>query len=438
MAAPAWFDRIGPQDAQQLATDVGPVPANVGAVLLLDPPAQVDADALARVLARRATAIPRLRQRLRRTPPGCGRPIWVDDPRFVAEQHIAVVDCPAPGDQRALMSAAVAAVARPLHRSRPLWRAMLVTGLADGRVGLILVLHHVLADGIGGLAVLGSLVDGGASPAEPAPKARPSPTTGEVLVDAWRGRGRALRRAPAAARALAPALTELGRTRPQRAPVTSLNAPTGPRRRAAVVSVDLAGVHRYARAHGATINDVLLVAVSRALDSVLTARGEDLAEVVISVPVSARRSATSGELGNRVGVMPVRVPLRLPADQTLAEVARRTSAMRSSRRGSSSALIAPAFRALAALGLFAGMIDRQRLVNSFLTNMRGPQQPLTMGGATIRLIAPVTIAAGNVAAAFAALSYAGRLAVTVIVDPDIAPELDQLAAVVEDELLAGR
>ncbi len=40
---------------------------------------------------------------------------------------------------------------------------MLVTGLADGAAALIFVLHHVLADGIGGLVVLARLV-GSAAP----------------------------------------------------------------------------------------------------------------------------------------------------------------------------------------------------------------------------------------------------------------------------------
>lgn len=34
-----------------------------------------------------------------------------------------------------------------------------VTGLADGGTGLVIVMNHVLADGIGGLAVLARLVD---------------------------------------------------------------------------------------------------------------------------------------------------------------------------------------------------------------------------------------------------------------------------------------
>lgn len=47
----------------------------------------------------------------------------------------------------------------PLPRSRPLWSATFVTGLADSGTGLILVMHHVLADSIGGLALLARLAD---------------------------------------------------------------------------------------------------------------------------------------------------------------------------------------------------------------------------------------------------------------------------------------
>lgn len=80
------------------------------------------------------------------------------------------------------------------------------------------------------------------------------------------------------------------------------------------------------------------------------------------------------------------------------------------------------------------MIDRQRLVNSFLTNMRGPGQPMHLAGAAIRRIAPVTIATGNVSVAFAALSYAGTLTTSVIVDPDLTPELDDIARALRREL----
>lgn len=433
VVAAGWFERIGPGDAQQLATDVGPVPSNVGAVLLLD---EVDPTTLVASLAGRMAAVPRMRQRLQRAPLGGGRPVWVDDPHFDARRHLDVVTCAAPGDESALMATAVQTVITPLDRARPLWRARIITGLADGRVGLVVVLHHVLADGLGGLAVLAALVDKPevGSPTTRPPVPRPAPTASRLRADAARSRRESLRRAPQALAALGPALTELGRERSGRAPQCALNAPTGPHRRAAVTSVDLAPLLRAARDHGATVNDVLLVAAARALGAVLDARGEHPPELVISVPVSARPNTTTEQLGNQVGVMPVRVPVWGPRDVALAQVARETTGRKSTQRGASAALIAPAFRLLAALGLFRPMIDRQRLVNSFLTNMRGPGKPMHLAGAAIRRIAPVTIATGNVSVAFAALSYAGTLTISVIVDPDLAPELDDIAQALRREL----
>lgn len=433
MVAASWFERIGPGDAQQLATDVGPVPANVGAVLLLD---EADPARLVAALAGRMAAVPRMRQRLQRAPMGGGRAVWVDDPDFEARRHLDVVGCAAPGDESALMAAAVQAVITPLDRARPLWRARIITGLAEGRVGVVLVLHHVLADGLGGLAILAELVDQPevGSPTTRPPAPRPAPTPSTLRADAARSRRESLRRAPQALAALGPALTELGRERPGRAPQCSLNAPTGPHRRASVTSVDLAPLLGAARDHGATVNDVLLVAAARALGAVLDARGEHPPELVISVPVSARADTTTEQLGNQVGVMPVRVPVGGPRDAALVRVARETSARKSTQRGTSAALIAPVFRLLAALGLFRPMIDRQRLVNSFLTNMRGPGQPMHLTGAAIGRIAPVTIATGNVSVAFAALSYAGTLTVSVIVDPDLAPEPDDIAHALRREL----
>jgi diacylglycerol O-acyltransferase / wax synthase len=433
VVAAAWFERIGPGDAQALATDVGPVPANVGAVLLLD---GVDPATLAATLAGRMAGVFRMRQRLQRAPLGGGRPVWVDDPDFDTRRHLDVVACAAPGDESALMATAVQAVITPLDRARPLWLARIITGLADDRVGLVLVLHHVLADGLGGLAVLAELVDrqevGSPSPWPPAP--RPAPTPSTLRADAARARRESLRRAPQALAALGPALSELGRQRPGRAPQCSLNAPTGPRRRVAGVSVELEPLRRAARDRGATVNDVLLVAAARALGAVLAARGEHLPELVISVPVSARADTTTEQLGNQVGVMPVRVPVGGSRDAVLAQVARGTTARKTTQRGASAALITPAFRLLAALGLFRPMIDRQRLVNSFLTNLRGPGQPIRLAGADIRRIAPVAMATGNVSVAFAALSYAGTLTISIIVDPDLAPEIDDVAQALRREL----
>jgi diacylglycerol O-acyltransferase / wax synthase len=134
-------------------------------------------------------------------------------------------------------------------------------------------------------------------------------------------------------------------------------------------------------------------------------------------------------------VIPVEVPTRGDVLERLAAVAATTRSSRDfAHRGASAALLGPIFRFLARLGLFTWFVNNQRLVNTFVTNLRGPQIALTFLGARIVQIIPVSSIAGNVTAAFAALSYAGTLFVTVTVDPDRCPELDALRARLQREL----
>jgi hypothetical protein len=91
---------------------------------------------------------------------------------------------------------------------------------------------------------------------------------------------------------------------------------------------------------------------------------------------------------------------------------------------------------MAALKVFRWFIDHQRLVHTFVTNMRGPQHPVMLAGAPVTSIVPLTGTTGNVTVAFAALSYAGTLAITVVVDPDRVPDLPVLLAGLRDQLAA--
>ncbi|MFV9458059.1 wax ester/triacylglycerol synthase domain-containing protein [Rhodococcus sp. NM-2] len=434
MTADDRREQLGSGDLITLVSDVGPVPMNVGALLFVAGESDVDAATVEATFTRRLTSIRRLQQRLATPRRGLGRPYWVDDSDFDVRAHVARVRCPSPGGHDAALAIAVDAVTRPLPRSRPLWRAVVVTGLIDDHTGLVLVLHHVVADGIGGLAVLARLVDG-ADPAGPADDTA-APPRGR-LVDRISERFRTLRRLPHRVARIRGGWAELGRGRGGWAPRCSLNAATGPRRRVVTVDVGLNGVRAAGRRSGATVNDVLLVAVTGALAELLRERMEFPQELVVSVPVSARSSATSGHLGNQVGVMPVRVPLVGSFQERLTTVSGVTRVQKMRTRGSSSALIGPLFRILAALRLFRWFVDRQRLVNSFLTNLPGPPGQLVIAGAPITGITPITVTAGNVGVAFAALSYAGTLTVTIIVDPDVVPEVRELAAALHEQFRAA-
>jgi diacylglycerol O-acyltransferase len=432
-------DRASPADLMQLAADVGPAPMHVGAVLELAPGPGFSVEDAQRLLGERIHEVPRLRQRLRRAPPGCGRPFWVDDPAFDLRHHVRQRPCAPPGDERALLEVAAAVIGEPLPRSRPLWSATFVTGLADGSTGLIIVINHVLADGIGGLAVLARLVDEapGLPPASARPAGFPVPAPGArtLAADAWAGRARRLTQLGHSWRTLRQGLAELGGALPPRrlAP-TSLNQPTGPWRRLDVVTADLTAIRDLGHAHGGTVNDVLLAAIAGALQALLASRGEQLDLVTASVPVSARLAATGGQLGNQVGVMPVALPASGDLADRVARIAAITRERKTSARGTSAALLGPAFRLLAPTGLLRLFFDRQRLIHTFVTNLRGPAEPLTFAGARVRAVIPIPNTTGNVTVTFGVLSYAGTLRITVLSDPSRMPDVAALTAALRREL----
>jgi diacylglycerol O-acyltransferase len=154
---------------------------------------------------------------------------------------------------------------------------------------------------------------------------------------------------------------------------------------------------------------VILAAIAGALRALLASRGEQLDLVTASVPVSARQAATGGQLGNQVGVMPV----ALPADGDLAarvpRIAAITRQRKTAARGSSAAVLGLPFRLLAPTGLLRWYINRQRLIHTFATNLRGPAEPLTFARAPVQAVIPILNTTGNVTVTFGALSYAGTL-----------------------------
>jgi diacylglycerol O-acyltransferase len=421
----AW-DRASPNDVMVLATDIGPVPMQVGAILVLDPLPSLTSPVVRDTIADRIRSLPRLRQRLVRPPLGGGRPVWVDDPEFDINRHVRSIRCPVPGDEHALLGVSAQVVTDRLPMDRPLWSATFVTDLVDGRAALVFAFHHALADGVGGLAVLARFADGGSGvPQDDFP--RPGPTRSQMLLDALVARIRAVAHLESGLARVRGAVAEL---RPGGSPVaarSSLNRPTGPHRQLAVVRTGLAAVRQAGHAHGGTVNDAVLTAVAGALRAVLSQRGETIDELVVSVPVSGRDAVAGARLGNETGVIPVSVPtigdpaLRLEATASITRLRKKAP------RGSSAVLLGPAFRVLSRLGAFRWFIDHQQLINTFVTNLRGPESRLFFSGAAVSDVIPVSMTVGNVTVAFAVLSYAGSLTVTVVADPDRCQDLPVLA-----------
>lgn len=428
-------ERASATDRAFLAMDAGRVPEQFGVVLLLDDAERLDLGRVRELMKARVPAVPRLRQRLVPAPLGCGGPIWVDDASYEVAHHVREVHCRAPGGETELLDLAMALAEDPLPRGRPLWRMVLVADLTGGRRALVLVLHHVLADGIGGLDVLMNLADPGGRPVD-VPFPRPRPPRDALARDALHDRLVGLHDVRRSWQLLRASMTAGGGMHPPRAAPTSLNQPTSPLRAAGAVRVSLDPLRAAAHARGATTNDAVLVALAAALHRVLAVRGESVDRLIVTVPVSGRRADSEARLGNLVSPLLVEVPTTGDLGNRLELVAARVRADKAAATGPPPiALLGWVFRPMARAGLYRWYMTHQHRFHVIASHVRGPQQPLTFGGVTIAAVIPLGAGEpGNSTVGFEILSYAGTLTITAVVDPKHWPDLDLLVDSLRAEL----
>lgn len=440
------YQRLSVQDAGFLYLEHAGLPQHVAILAVVEGGPLHDQDGRLRLAAvreqldRRLHLAPRLRQLVVRPPLGQGLPLWADDPAFDLADHVRAVQVAAPGDERELLALCDQLCLRLLDRTRPLWELWLITGLAQGRVGLVLKLHHALADGLAAVQIAGALLldatPDAPSPQPPPWRPRPLPSGWVLVADNLGGRGAALAAAlarlrhpgtlPAQARMLAGAWRMVGdgRRPPRRSP---LRQPLGGRRRLVLVRARLAVVKQIAHAHHGTVNDVLLAAVAGGLRALLLARGVLVEGLTLraSVPVALRRASAAAALGNQVGLMVVPLPVGEPDPaRRLRQVTQATTQRK--RRPEVLAGLRPvgSLTVLRALNRYS---RHQHLVDLFITNVPGPQVPLFVVGARLLEAFPVVQVAGNVPLSVAGLSYDGQLNVGIQSDPDALPDVEVFA-----------
>jgi diacylglycerol O-acyltransferase / wax synthase len=430
-----WPDEVWPQD--------------VGAVGVLDGSNLLDSEGRFRIEAAmqavedRLHLLPRFRQVLYLPRRGLGGPLWVDAPAFDLSEHVRVERLQAPADEAELLRAVAQLRKRRLDKSRPLWEIWFLTGLPDERIGMFVRLHHVMADGIAGVAELGRLLGTAASSAAapPEPWARsPWPSGRALLVDNLQGRIEKLKRGlrgmmrPAAilrcARAARPALRELLAERP--GPQTSLNRVIGQDRTLALVRSSLDPIKEVAHTHDATVNDVLLSVIAGGLRGLLRSRGEPIDGVVlpIFVPVSLRRGRSGQSAGNLISQMVIPVPLGI-ADpgQRLKQIAVETAKRKAISRPS----LGTMFHSRLIRRAMLRLIIRQR-VNVVSADLPGPQTPLYFAGARLIEVFPLLNLVGNESLGVGALSYAGQFNIMAVGDADAHPDIGIFAASARDDL----
>ncbi len=438
------MERLGAQDLASVAGDDAGWPWDMGAIGFLDGAGLVDGDgrfrieAVRRVLESRLYLVPHSRQLLYRPRPGLGWPLWVDAASFDIADHVRAVPLAAPAGQEQLLAACERLRRRPMDRSRPRWEAWFLPGLDGGQVGIFLRMHHAMADGIAGVAALSALFDpDGEAPAPSASPWTPSPVPSarELLGDNARQRARELGRALSGLADPGRTLRQARRTWPawreaagHRAPRISLNrGRISLDRRLALVRGDLGRASTIARAHGGTVNDVVLAAVAGGLRDLLLARGEPVADLVLraSVPVSLHQEQSGRPQGNQVGWMAVPLPVGEPCPARRLELIAAETAER--KRNARPEITSGIFRFTLAQRVFNLFLPHQRYLNTFITNVPGPPTPLRLAGAPLLEMFPVLAITGNMALGAAVMSYAGQLNLTAVADRDRCPDVEVFA-----------
>lgn len=434
------LDRLRPQEFSNLRVEARGLPMHVAALAILEGTPLCDAQGRLRLevvrswIQRRLPLAPRLRQVLHRVPLGLGLPVWVDDVGFDIGNHVRTRAIGPPGDEAALLEACTELNQAPLDRSRPLWELWVLTGLAGGKVGMLVRLHHVVADGIAGVALFGAMFD--LAPEAPSPAAAPwipapIPSWWELLSDNLRRQRAALAGVLSrldhplrAVRCLRSGAAQLGGLlREGLAPRSSLNRPVGKRRRLLLVRADLDAAKQVAHAHGAKLNDVVLAAVAGGARELLRHRGElgPGRRLRAGVLVSMRGPGDPGVSGNRVGVMIVGLPVAEPDPICRLEQLARATAARKWQ---------PPYQPGARLTQHgvAWVMAHQRLLNLFTSNVPGPPVPLYVAGARILELFQIGVVQGNVILDVGVLSYAGQLNFDMLGDADACPDLAVFAA----------
>jgi WS/DGAT/MGAT family acyltransferase len=460
-------DRLSALDVSFLYMETPTTAMHVGGVAIFEPPpAGVDYERLCRLIEARIAFVPRYRQKIKWVPGRLANPVWVDDPDFDISYHVRRSALPKPGTETQLKELVGRLQSRQLDRKRPLWELYLVEGLEGGRMAIVTKTHHAMVDGISAVDIGTVILDSSPEPRETPPNSwrpAPEPSRLELVAGAVTHYARrptavieTLRGEVADAKATGGKLVATGgklvatvagilsaaQAAAKPAPHTPLNVAIGEQRRYGMARSDLDDYKRVRKAHGGTVNDVVLATVAGALRSWLLTRNEPVTTattVRAMVPVSVRTPEQEGAHGNRVSSYFVDLPVGEP--NPVLRLQRVSYAMQAHKE-SGAALGADALVQLSgfapptihSLGARVANGFTKRLFNLVVTNVPGPQFPLYAAGAQMLECFPVVPLAKNQAVTVGLTSYNGGVYYGLNADRDAMADVDVLAACIEESL----
>jgi diacylglycerol O-acyltransferase len=427
-------------------------------IAVVEPAESFDPSYFTEVVLERLQDLPAFGRRALKVPFGLNHPLWIADRPIDPARHVFVHRVPEPGGMAGLETLIGEIGSRPLDQSLPLWEVHVTeptASLGGGtRVAVVAKMHHALADGGAANALLGAVTDAVRDelgvPArqvlEPTPSR--SAQVRMALLDALAQ----VLSIPAllltTVRGVAAVLTVRRRSevrvpRPVLdAPRTPFNAALTARRTFATASLPLAEVRAVGKAHGVTVNDVVLALVSGALRAWLDEHGlRPGRSLLAGVPVGTDTAgaATGPRLGgNRVSNLFTTLATDVddPAERLrLISVTTRESKLVQQTLGNDLLREWVQFTPPGPMSLFMKGYSRGHLAsrhnppfNVVVSNVRGPGQEVTVAGARLVDLFSVGPILEGIGLNVTAWSYDGRLNFSLLGCPDLVADLRPIAA----------
>ncbi|GED99197.1 WS/DGAT/MGAT family O-acyltransferase [Gordonia crocea] len=395
---------------------------------------------------------------------------WSVDDDIDLHYHVRRIALPKPGRIRELFHYVSLHHSTLLDRSRPMWEAHVIEGLADGRLALYTKVHHSLVDGVTALRLLERALSAdpddrtGTAPWDaalkkrktaasaeldalpPAPVADPPPGGG--LLDGLRKgigaaadvAGQVAGMVPAAGQVAWKALRDDDFVSPGYfAPRSILDVPIGSARRFAADQWSITRLRAVADVLDVTLNDIVLAMCSSALRSYLVEQNALPPDPLIAmVPVSMHVGANHD--GNAVSAVMANLATNDPDPESrlktlVASMQASKNVIRGLRPLQALALGAATIAPLAFMSIPGFVSYTPPQFNLIISNVPGPKQDMYWNGARLDGVYPVSIVTSGNALNITITSAADHIGFGLIGARAQLPSLQRLLDYLEDGLV---
>ncbi len=416
----------------------------------------------ARFVESKLHLIPRYKQRAVFPPFHLGLPQWELDPEFDTLNHVHEVVLKH-GTDNDFKAETAKVISSTLNRNHPLWDITLVRGLSGNRTGMIIRIHHCMADGVSGVGIMHALLDASPTPEKPAARKprteRPRPTDSvAILLDEllktyqtfMQGALTAQNEVLTIAREVIAGAAQ-GHTEELLRLVPELGSPSdrlpfnkicrGPQQ-IAWGELPMANIKVIRESCGGTVNDVVLTVIASTVRRYARQHGVDVRgrQLRMIVPVNIRGEGDVSELGNRITFLPINIPLFIGEPRALlARISERISFLRSigvpEMVGMFGTLISKV--PLAVQSALVPVLTQLplSLANMICTNVPGPQVPLYLLGHKLLRCYPYVPIGGEMGVNVAILSYNGVAYVGFGGDVAAVPDIERFEEMLRESFI---